>query len=92
MQCLTVDLPDLISQLKNCGGIRGNVLQWFKSYFSNRSFFVNIGEFTSGAAPLTCGVPQGFILTPVLLPLYMLPLGSIFKKYNISFNCYAIGF
>uniref|UniRef100_A0A0E9Q293 Reverse transcriptase domain-containing protein n=1 Tax=Anguilla anguilla TaxID=7936 RepID=A0A0E9Q293_ANGAN len=24
-----------------------------------------------------------------LFPLYMLPLGSIFRKYGISFHCYA---
>ncbi len=56
-------------------GIQGNALKWFQSYFNNRRFSVSVGEFTSDAAPLTCGVPQGSILAPILFSLYMLPLG-----------------
>ncbi len=72
-----------------CVGIKGSALKWFKSYFSNRSFRVNIGEYSSGVASLSCGVPQGSILAPILFSLYMLPLGSIFRKHGLSFHCYA---
>lgn len=36
-----------------------------------------------------CGVPQGSILSPLFFSIYMLPKGSIFQKYSISFYCYA---
>lgn len=61
-----------------CVGIQGNALKWFQSYFDNVS--VSIGEFTAGAASLTRDVPQD------LFSLYMLHLGSIFKKHSISFQ------
>lgn len=50
---------------------------------------VYIGQNSSSTAPLTQGVPQGFILSPILFALYLLPLGSIFNKYGVSFHLYT---
>lgn len=84
-----VDHNILPTRLEHTVGIRGNTLNWFKSYLSNRSFSVTLGTCSSSVASSCCGVPQGSVLGPILFPLYMLPLGSIFEKYNISFHCYA---
>jgi len=85
----TIDHFVLISRLENWAGIQGDSLKWFKTYFNNRRFSFSVGEFTSDAAPLTYGVHQGSILAPILFSLYMLPLGMIFRKHGVSFNCYA---
>ncbi|XDV19494.1 hypothetical protein PO909_024959 [Leuciscus waleckii] len=85
----TIDHNILISRLENYVGIRGVVLNWIKSYFQNRRFSVQMGECTSSSAPLLCGIPQGSILAPVFFSLYMLPLGQIMSKYDVSFHCYA---
>ncbi len=85
----TVDHNVLLSRLEQVVGIRGSALNWFQSYLTNRSFSVNIGKFHSSSVPLTCGVPQGSTLAPMLFSLYMLPLGSIFEKYGICYHCYA---
>ena len=85
----TVDHQIILSRLELCVGITGNVLKWFKSYLSKRTFSVQLGQYSSAAAPLVCGVPQGSILSPILFALYLLPLGSILKKHNISFHCFA---
>ncbi len=61
----TVDHTILVSHLEQYVGIQGVALQWFKSYLSNRSFAVNVGEFLSTSAPLTSSVLQGSIRAPL---------------------------
>ncbi len=48
-----------------------------------------MGDLTSSNAVLTCDVPQGSVLAPIIFCLYMFPLGLIFRKYGLSFHCYA---
>lgn len=85
----TVDHNILISRLHDVVGIGGTALNWFRSYLSNRTFSVSLLGYESSSAHLSCGVPQGSILGPLLFLLYLLPLGSILRRHGISFHCYA---
>ena len=64
-------------------------LEWLRSYLTDRSISVVIGEASSSRAPFKCGVPQGSILGPLLFTIYMLPIGNIIRNHGIQFHSYA---
>ena len=51
-------------------GIRGIAHEWLKSYLDCRSQYVVFNEAESKPMNITCGVPQGSILGPLLFLLY----------------------
>ena len=50
-------------------GIRGNVYDWFESYLSERSQYVEFQTPQSDTKPITIGVPRGSILGPILFTI-----------------------
>ena len=79
-------------------GVRGKAYEWFQSYLSNRKQFVCVNGHESDSlhVPLTCGVPQGSVLGPLLFLLYVndLPNASSLLTFhlfaddtNIYYSC-----
>lgn len=66
----TLDHTILITKLQSIG-IRGTCLHWFQSYLSSRKQFVKFNHSHSSYQNITCGVPQGSILGPILFLIYM---------------------
>ena len=66
----TINHGILIHKLEHYG-FRGIVLDWFRSYLSNRKQYVLYNSFKSNIKDIMCGVPQGSILGPLLFILYV---------------------
>ena len=60
-------------------GIGGVSNDWLKYYLSNRNQYVPINGYESCLAVINCGVPQGSVLGPILLLLYINDLNQVRK-------------
>ena len=66
----TID-HDVLLQKLYAIGFSKHTVNWFQSYLSNRSFLVNLGNNFSQPASVSCGVPHGSILGPLLFLQYV---------------------
>ena len=79
----TVDHKILISKLKKYG-IRGTALHLFQCYLSERKQICKLQNTMSDFVNLTCGVPHGSNLGPLLFLLYINDLLNCLEETQAS--------
>ena len=65
----TVDHKILLMKMEALG-LGQDVVRWFRSYLSDRRQLVDVSGVLSSSAAISCGVPQGSILGPLLFLIY----------------------
>ncbi len=87
----TVDHYILLRKLRSIG-LKESAVTWFRSYLTNRMQSVKYNGEVSDPLPITCGVPQGSILGPLLFIIYVndMPDAFVGPKLNLYADDTAI--
>ena len=73
----TINHNIILRRLRLLYGFDGTALGWIHSYLIDRTQHVVLGECSLTSITFTSGVPQGSVLGPLLLSLYVQPIGDI---------------
>ena len=78
----TVSHSSVLNKLPSFGICR-NELMWFTDYLFNRTQVVHCNGFSSEVVPISCGVPQGSIIGPLLFLLQFNNVHKVLKHSQI---------
>jgi hypothetical protein len=67
----TVDHHILLRRLRSTFGLDDRVLSWFSSFLLERTMSVRFANVKTPPRPVSCGVPHGSVLGPLLFVMYV---------------------
>jgi len=72
----------MMLKLERQFGLRGVVLDWFRSYLCGRTYRVTHAGRTSCTVLVICSVPRGSVLGPRMFILYAADLEDVAAKHS----------
>jgi hypothetical protein len=78
----------LSQRLRKCG-ITDLAHDWIMSYLSGRTQTVVFAGHESSPISVSCGVPQGSVLGPLLFLIYLTGLRDVISPFSINYTLYA---
>ena len=85
----TVDHGIILHRLRTEVGVCQTVLDWFRTYLSQGTQVVCIRNVTSQSRTLECGVPQGYVLGPILFTIYSAPIARTVRSNGLAVHLYV---
>ena len=79
----TVNHQILLNKMKKLG-IKGNLLEWVRDYHTARYQRTLANNITSKQNTITCGVPQGSVLGPLLFIIYINDISKAITNCKVS--------
>ena len=67
--------------------MRGTVHDWFCSYLNNRQQYTRVVDTDSSVTSVSCGVPQGSVLGPLLFLVYVNDIGNAVPSASVKLFC-----
>ena len=84
-----VDHEILLQRLELSCGLSGIPLLWFKSYLTDRTQMVVLGDSRTEWVGVKFGVPQGSVFGPILYILFTADISLLFSKHRANGHLYA---
>ena len=75
----TVNHSILLMKIKAIG-LSESPVRWFSSYLSDRRQLVDLSGTYSSPGTISCGVPQGYILGPLLFLIYVNDMSAVVEN------------